>query len=93
MMSPRQIRRIGVMGFAAAFVLLLLLPFIGEDHFKGATRWLSIAGISMQPSEFLKPGFVAICAWFLAAAQMVGGPSGRLYSFITAMACGYSERV
>ncbi|WP_295049708.1 FtsW/RodA/SpoVE family cell cycle protein, partial [uncultured Paracoccus sp.] len=86
MMSPRQIRRIGVLGFAAAFVLLLLLPLIGEDHGKGATRWLSIAGISMQPSEFLKPGFVAICAWFLAAAQTIGGPPGRLYSFITLVA-------
>jgi cell division protein FtsW len=86
MMSPRQIRRIGVLGFAAAFVLIMLLPFIGEDHGKGATRWLSIAGVSMQPSEFLKPGFVAICAWFMAAAQTIGGPPGRLYSFLTAMA-------
>ena len=86
MMSPRQIRRIGVLGFAAAFILIMLLPFIGEDHGKGATRWLSIAGVSMQPSEFLKPGFVAICAWFMAAAQTIGGPPGRLYSFLTAMA-------
>ncbi|SNR65256.1 putative lipid II flippase FtsW [Paracoccus sediminis] len=86
MLPLRQIRRIGVLGFAAAFVLILLLPFIGEDYGKGATRWLSVAGISMQPSEFLKPGFVAICAWFLAAAQMAGGPPGRLYSFVTAMA-------
>ncbi|MFN3524917.1 MAG: FtsW/RodA/SpoVE family cell cycle protein, partial [Paracoccus sp. (in: a-proteobacteria)] len=33
---------------------------------------------------FLKPGFVALCAWFMAASQEVGGPSGRLYSFLTA---------
>lgn len=81
----RQIRRIGVLGFAAAFVLLLLLPFVGQDYGKGATRWLSVAGISIQPSEFLKPGFVAICAWFMAAAQTVGGPAGKTYSFVIAV--------
>ena len=84
MMSPRQVRRFGVLGFAAALLLLFALPLVGTDHGKGAVRWLSIAGFSLQPSEFLKPGFVALCAWFMAASQEVGGPPGRLYSFITA---------
>lgn len=80
--SPRQIRRLGVLGFACAFALLIVLPFIGTDHGKGAVRWLSVAGTSIQPSEFLKPGFVAICAWFMAASQEVGGPPGKAYSFV-----------
>ena len=84
MMSPRQVRRFGVLGFASALLLLCALPLIGTDHGKGAVRWLSVAGFSLQPSEFLKPGFVALCAWFMAASQEVGGPPGRLYSFITA---------
>ena len=74
MMSPRQIRRIGVLGFVIAFVAILALPVIGTDFGKGATRWLSLGFVSVQPSEFLKPGFVALCAWFLAASQEVGGP-------------------
>ncbi|MDO5620144.1 MAG: putative lipid II flippase FtsW [Paracoccus sp. (in: a-proteobacteria)] len=82
MQSPRMVRRIGVLGFAVAFVLVLLLPIIGSDHGKGAVRWLSIAGISMQPSEFLKPGFIAMAAWLLAASFEVGGPPGRRYSFM-----------
>ena len=85
MMSVRQVRRIGVLGFAAAFVLILALPVIGTDFGKGATRWLSLGFVSIQPSEFLKPGFVALCAWFMAAAMEVGGPPGRLYSALTAM--------
>lgn len=84
MLSPRQIRRIGVLGFAVSFLMILALPFIGTDFGKGATRWLSLGFVSIQPSEFLKPGFVALCAWFMAASQEVGGPSGRLYSFLTA---------
>jgi cell division protein FtsW len=86
MLSPRQIRRIGVLGFACAFVLILALPFIGTDFGKGATRWLSLGFVSIQPSEFLKPGFVAMCAWFMAASQEVGGPPGKLYSFLIALA-------
>ncbi|MFC0200225.1 putative lipid II flippase FtsW [Paracoccus rhizosphaerae] len=85
MMSPRQIRRIGVLGFVIAFMAILALPVIGTDFGKGATRWLSLGFVSVQPSEFLKPGFVALCAWFMAASQEVGGPPGRLYSFFAAM--------
>ncbi|MBM3606047.1 MAG: putative lipid II flippase FtsW [Alphaproteobacteria bacterium] len=84
MLSPRQIRRIGVLGFVISFLMILALPFIGTDFGKGATRWLSLGFVSVQPSEFLKPGFVALCAWFMAASQEVGGPPGRLYSFLAA---------
>jgi cell division protein FtsW len=85
MLSLRQIRRIGVLGFVISFLLILALPVIGTDFGKGATRWLSLGFVSIQPSEFLKPGFVAICAWFMAASQEVGGPPGKLYSFLTAL--------
>ena len=77
MLSPRQVRRIGVLGFIGAFMAILALPVIGTDFGKGAVRWLSIGGLSVQPSEFLKPGFVARCAWFMAASQEVGGPPGK----------------
>lgn len=82
MMSPRQVRRIGVLGFACAFAAILALPLIGSDFGKGAVRWLSFAGVSVQPSEFLKPGYVALAAWFIAAGHEVGGPPGRTYSFL-----------
>ena len=85
MLSPKQVRRLGVTGFAVALLLLLALPFVGDDHGKGAIRWLSLGGLSLQPSEFLKPGFVAICAWFMASAQEVGGPPGRAYSAVLAV--------
>jgi cell division protein FtsW len=85
MLSPRQIRRIGVLGFAVSFLMIVALPFIGTDFGKGATRWLSLGFVSVQPSEFLKPGFVALCAWFMAASSEVGGPPGKLYSFFAAL--------
>lgn len=81
MMSPDTVRRIGVIGFVGAMLLVMALPFVGEDHGKGAVRWMSIAGFSLQPSEFLKPAFVVVSAWLMAASQQVGGPPGKLLSF------------
>ena len=83
--SPRMVRRIGVLGFLVALVVLMALPFVGTDFGKGAVRWLRLpGGMSVQPSEFLKPCFVVICAWFMAASQEVGGPPGRAYSAVLA---------
>lgn len=82
MTSPVAVRRLGILGFAAALVLVMILPLVGADRGKGAVRWLSVAGFSLQPSEFLKPGFVIVTAWLMAAAQDLRGPPGRLISFV-----------
>ncbi|MFG6083766.1 putative lipid II flippase FtsW [Paracoccus litorisediminis] len=83
MLPPRRVRRLGVLFFGIAIALILVLPFIGTDFGKGAVRWLRLpGGMSIQPSEFLKPCFVIVCAWFMAASQELGGPPGRAYSFL-----------
>jgi cell division protein FtsW len=82
MLGPVTIRRLGVAGFGLSFAALALLPLFGTDFGKGAVRWYSLGFGSIQPSEFLKPGFVVITAWLMAAAQDLGGPPGRLWSFI-----------
>ena len=84
MMSPRQVRRIGVLGFVLAFVALALLPVFGTDFGKGAVRWYSLGFGSFQPSEFLKPCFVILAAWLMAASQEIGGPPGKSWSLILA---------
>ncbi len=82
MMTPQLVRRLAVLGFLAAFVALALLPILGTDFGKGAVRWYSFGFASVQPSEFLKPGFVVIAAWMIAASQDLNGPPGRLWSFV-----------
>lgn len=81
MMSPDLVRRLGVLGFFVALLALVLLPVFGTDFGKGATRWYSLGFASVQPSEFLKPGFVIITAWLMAASQEINGPPGKLMSF------------
>ncbi|MFO0389733.1 MAG: putative lipid II flippase FtsW [Alphaproteobacteria bacterium] len=62
------IRRMAVVGFVASLFLMLLLPFFGMET-KGAHRWISIAGVSVQPSEFMKPCFAVVMAWVCAENQ------------------------
>ncbi|AHD10276.1 putative lipid II flippase FtsW [Phaeobacter gallaeciensis] len=81
MMSPTLVRRLAVVGFICAFVALALLPVFGTDFGKGATRWYSLGFASLQPSEFLKPGFIVVAAWMIAASQQINGPPGTLMSF------------
>ncbi|MCD1626473.1 MAG: putative lipid II flippase FtsW [Paracoccaceae bacterium] len=85
MMSPHLVRRLAVIGFIGALIALMGLPFFGTDFGKGAMRWYSLGFASVQPSEFLKPGFIVVAAWMLAAGQEINGPPGRLWSLILAV--------
>ena len=82
MMPPDMVRRLGVMGFAVSMAALMLLPVMGTDFGKGAVRWFSFGFASIQPSEFLKPGFVIVVAWLIAASQELTGPPGKTLSFV-----------
>ena len=81
MMSPTLVRRLAIIGFLISFVALAFLPFFGTDFGKGAVRWYSLGVASVQPSEFLKPGFIVAAAWMLAASQQLGGPPGTAWAF------------
>lgn len=86
MMSPQLVRRLAVVGFIVAFTAMALLPVFGTDFGKGAVRWYSLGFASVQPSEFLKPAFVVLVAWLMAASHEINGPPGmRLSFFITVL--------
>lgn len=63
-LSRDSARRLGILVGAVMLALLFVVPFIGEEK-NGARRWINV-GMSLQPSEFLKPGFAIICAWILS---------------------------
>jgi len=58
------IRYIAILGFILLFILMCLLPFIGEET-KGARRWIAVAGFSLQPSEIFKAFYAVIIAMIL----------------------------
>ena len=77
---------LAIIGFIASFVALAMLPFFGTDFGKGAVRWYSLGFASFQPSEFLKPGFVVVAAWMMAASLEINGPPGKTWSFALCIA-------
>lgn len=81
MLPPVMIRRLGVLGFAGGLICLMVLPFVGTDFGKGAVRWFSFGFASVQPSEFLKPCFMVMVGWLMAASFELNGPPGKSISF------------
>jgi len=75
-----QARRLGIVVGAVMLALLFVVPFIGEEK-NGARRWINV-GMSLQPSEFLKPGFAIICAWILS--WRLRDPGLPVITFVTA---------
>ncbi|MEL6952355.1 MAG: putative peptidoglycan glycosyltransferase FtsW [Pseudomonadota bacterium] len=80
MLPPLVLRRLATLGCAAGLVALALLPVLGTDFGTGGTRWFSLGFASVQPSEFLKPVYVVVTAWMIAASQELAGPPGKSIS-------------
>lgn len=64
-LDDRQIRRLALAMLLVSLALMVAALFVGVEV-KGSRRWISFLGVSVQPSEFMKPAFVVICAWLFA---------------------------
>src|SRR5690606_23381981 len=78
-LSPRQVRRVALVVFILSLGLMVLTLFLGMEV-KGARRWINIFGISIQPSEFLKPAFVGLVAFLLSESGRRREVPGALFS-------------
>ena len=83
--SPRLTRRTGMLMLFGALALMAAALFFGPE-IKGAHRWIDIGPITLQPSEFAKPGFVVMAAWFLAEHTRRPEMPGHLVAFLLAAA-------
>lgn len=63
----RHLRKYAFYIFVVAcfFTLLVFIPEFGISH-GGATRWISLAGFSIQPAELLKVAFIIYLATWLS---------------------------
>jgi cell division protein FtsW len=74
--SPRTVRRIALVGFVISLALLAY-TLVGGVEIKGARRWIALPGLSVQPSEFVKPTFAVVAAWLLAQYRLREGFPGH----------------
>lgn len=80
LLSPRWTLRLALLGAAGALALTALTLVAGTE-IKGARRWISLPGMSLQPSEFLKPCLAVVCGWLLAEGKRSARFPGLLIAF------------
>lgn len=86
LMTPRMVRRAALVVFAASVILLIATLFMGFET-KGARRWIYVAGVSVQASEFLKPAFVILIAFLLSESGRRREIPGVLFAFVLFAIC------
>ena len=60
---------------AGCFFALIYVLLFGME-IKGAQRWIHLPGFSLQPSEFAKPAFIILAAWFMSLQKEKEGFPG-----------------
>lgn len=65
MLQTRKVWRLAVIVLALTMMCMVLVLFVGSET-KGAQRWISVLGFTLQPSEFVKPAFAVVAAWLIA---------------------------
>src|SRR6516225_8137544 len=83
--GPVGIRRIAMVGLVIALALTAVTLFAGQE-IKGARRWVDLAGLSLQPSEFLKPCFAVTAAWLFAEQHGQRRLPGNIISILLYLA-------
>ena len=70
------LRRFSLLSIILCILILFIILFL-DYEVNGSKRWLKIYGFSLQPSEFIKPFFFLLSAWFISQ-----GISGRNSYFV-----------
>ena len=80
-LEAREVRRLALVMLGGSLLLMVAVLYIGVEV-KGAHRWISLFGMSIQPSEFMKPAFVIVCAWLFAEHARQPDIPGNLFAVI-----------
>lgn len=72
LLGARGVLRLAVAMYGLFTALLVLTPILGPE-IKGATRWLPVAGVLVQPSEFVRPALAVVAGWLLSRRRGLEG--------------------
>lgn len=79
LLGPRYVRRLALGLMLLAIVGMIAVLVFGPE-INGARRWINVFGLSLQPSELAKPGFVVASAWLLVEARRAGDATALVIS-------------
>ncbi len=76
LLGHRQARFVALGTLVAMTILLWATLHFGTEV-KGAKRWISLAGWTVQPTEFVKPAYAVIGAWLFSEYMIHRNVPGR----------------
>lgn len=79
LLNRTGVKRLATIIFGVSIILMISTLLTGEE-IKGAVRWIKLGGLSIQPSELVKPSFVVISAWMFANWRLKEDFPGYLVS-------------
>ena len=85
-MLPHRLARVSAIGVLVVSVILLWLTLRFGVEVKGAKRWVSAFGQTIQPSEFVKPAYAVIGAWLFAESMKQQGMPARTLATVIMLA-------
>jgi cell division protein FtsW len=80
-LGDSAIKKFSLVLYFVSLILTIFTLFWGSE-IKGARRWISILGFSVQPSEFVKPSLAIITAWMLSEQRKYHEFRGKLMATI-----------
>ena len=80
-LNLKNLRRLCLAIFITSLIAIFFLNIFGTP-IKGATRWLDLGIISVQPSEFAKPTFIVLISWLLSESIFKTVPSKMISFFL-----------
>ncbi len=80
-LTPRQVRRTAIILLIVSLGMMVLALLFGTE-IKGSRRWFSIGPLGIQPSEFMKPAFVVVCAWLFSEHARQPEIPGNLFAIL-----------
>ena len=78
--------RIWALGTLVVSMALLWATLKFGTEVKGARRWMSFAGNSIQPSEFVKPAFAVLGAWLFSESMVLKNVPGKIMATLIMVA-------
>jgi len=76
LLDVKTIRRLSLFSFIFFIILLFFILFL-DYEIKGSKRWIKLYNFSLQPSEFIKPFYFILSAWFVI--QGINGRNSYLF--------------
>ncbi|MCD7060137.1 FtsW/RodA/SpoVE family cell cycle protein [Pelagibacterium xiamenense] len=80
-LPAKWIRISALVSLIGGIGLLVLVLRYGTEV-KGAHRWISLFGQTIQPSEFVKPAYAVMAAWFMSEQMKRGDVPGQAFAAV-----------